>query len=408
MRGFADQLSAVGQIITDEDLQMYILAGFGLEYEALVVNFMQRTDSLSLQEMQLAFQAYELRIAQQVKNFSLTDPSANAAFYGGARGAVGRGFSGNRGGNSKSPSLMSIVCQLCGKISHVALKCFHRFDVHFTGPNTSDSPSPQAFAADVGYQEGGGDASTWYMDSGATNHITNELANLSMSVDYQGSESIMVGNGNLLPISSIGCSSIPLDQSANSPYLLLNNFLFVPAIAKNLLSISQFTLDNNVIIEFHHDCCFVKNKTSQRVLLKGKLVNGLYQLDLSKLSVQATVIGSSLKSSSSDVPSSFFHVTTCPTPVVTNFNVSCNNHCFSTVGVPTSDHVVHSESPALTASPINDMNTLHKILGHPNHTALSRVCEILHVPFSVKHVNLEKCIIFLMFPNLLHLPNLLI
>lgn len=27
MRGFADQLSAIGQIITDEDLMMYILAG---------------------------------------------------------------------------------------------------------------------------------------------------------------------------------------------------------------------------------------------------------------------------------------------------------------------------------------------------------------------------------------------
>lgn len=48
MRGIADQLSAVGQVVTDKDLQMYILAGFGVEYEALMVNFMQRTDFPSL------------------------------------------------------------------------------------------------------------------------------------------------------------------------------------------------------------------------------------------------------------------------------------------------------------------------------------------------------------------------
>lgn len=48
MRSYADQLPTIGQIVTDEDLQMYILAGFSLEYEALVVNFMQRIDSPSL------------------------------------------------------------------------------------------------------------------------------------------------------------------------------------------------------------------------------------------------------------------------------------------------------------------------------------------------------------------------
>lgn len=67
------------------------------------------------------------------------DPSVNAAFYGGACGAIGRGSSsGMRGGFSKN-SAKSILCQLCGKIGHVALKCFKRFDVHFTVPTATDS-----------------------------------------------------------------------------------------------------------------------------------------------------------------------------------------------------------------------------------------------------------------------------
>ncbi|XP_057803046.1 uncharacterized protein LOC131018337 [Salvia miltiorrhiza] len=65
MRSYADQLSAVGQIINDDELIMYILSGLGPEYEALVVNIMHRSDNQNLQEIQYSFQAYELRLQQQ-------------------------------------------------------------------------------------------------------------------------------------------------------------------------------------------------------------------------------------------------------------------------------------------------------------------------------------------------------
>lgn len=90
MRSTTDQLSSVGQVVTDDDLLMYILASFGVEYESLVINFMQRSDSPSLQEVQLAFQAYEQRLAQQ--SYGVLDPSVNVAYYGGGRGSIGRGF----------------------------------------------------------------------------------------------------------------------------------------------------------------------------------------------------------------------------------------------------------------------------------------------------------------------------
>lgn len=35
-----------------------------------------------------------------------------------------------------------LICQLCGKSGHVAIKCFKRFDVHFTGVNSS---TPQVY-----------------------------------------------------------------------------------------------------------------------------------------------------------------------------------------------------------------------------------------------------------------------
>ena len=57
----------------------------------------------------------------------------------------------------------------------------------------------------------------------------------------------------------------------------------VPSIAKNLLSVSRFAKDNNVLFEFHYDACFVKDHDSQVVLLTGKAKDGLYSFDSSNL-----------------------------------------------------------------------------------------------------------------------------
>lgn len=60
-------------------------------------------------------------------------------------------------------------------------------------------------------------------------------------------------------------------------------FLHVSDITKNLLSISQFLKDNAAFIEFHASCYFVKELNTNRVLLKGVLKDGLYQLDLEQV-----------------------------------------------------------------------------------------------------------------------------
>lgn len=60
----------------------------------------------------------------------------------------------------------------------------------------------------------------------------------------------------------------------------LKHVLHVPDISKNLISISQFLHDNVVVIKFYSTHCVVKDLTTHKVLLKGTLKNGLYQLNL--------------------------------------------------------------------------------------------------------------------------------
>lgn len=87
---------------------------------------------------------------------------------------------------------------------------------------------------------------TWFADYGATNHITKDLKNLSLQSDYQGTDKVSIGNGQGLPISKLGSSII----STPTSIFRLKNVLQVPDIATNLLSVHQFTKDNNCIFVF--------------------------------------------------------------------------------------------------------------------------------------------------------------
>lgn len=96
------------------------------------------------------------------------------------------------------------------------------------------------------------DDQAWYIDSGATNHITSNLNNLAVLENYKDKEKVVVGNGNSIPILNIGSSKL---ASNSAKPLLLKNILHGPHITKNLVSVSKFTRDNNVVAEFCCDGC---------------------------------------------------------------------------------------------------------------------------------------------------------
>lgn len=113
----------------------------------------------------------------------------------------------------------------------------------------------------------------WYFDSGASHHVTPDLANLSINSEYNGDDQLVVGNGIPLNISHIGSKVL----SASPKSVKLSNILVVPKLTKSLLSISKLTRDNNVFVEFHANECFVKNLQGKTVL-RGVIDNDLYHL----------------------------------------------------------------------------------------------------------------------------------
>jgi hypothetical protein len=80
----------------------------------------------------------------------------------------------------------------------------------------------------------------WYLDSGASSHVTSDLGKFFTYSAYRGTEKLAVGNGDQLPIAHIG-NDIVNSHKLPARTLILSNMLHVPNIAKNLLSISKFT-----------------------------------------------------------------------------------------------------------------------------------------------------------------------
>ncbi|KAE8696580.1 putative disease resistance protein [Hibiscus syriacus] len=117
--------------------------------------------------------------------------------------------------------------------------------------------------------------SLWYPDTGATHHVTNDLSVFQSGTTYTGGSSLLMGNGEGISIMHVGQGFL---SSSKKP-LILQNMLHVPNIKKKLLSVSQFTRDNGVFMEFHPSECLVKDARTQATLLRGRLTgDGLYQL----------------------------------------------------------------------------------------------------------------------------------
>jgi len=90
-------------------------------------------------------------------------------------------------------------CQICGKLSHRALDCFHRMDYSFQQHNPHAQLVAMVAQTNVMHED-----DLWYANSGANNHITNDVANLSLLEPYGGEESVAIGNDSGLPIQNIG------------------------------------------------------------------------------------------------------------------------------------------------------------------------------------------------------------
>ncbi|KAL9460181.1 hypothetical protein AB3S75_003395 [Citrus x aurantiifolia] len=160
-------------------------------------------------------------------------------------------YSGNSGmPNSDGNDEQSVVCQICFKSRHTATECWHRFKenyvpqymkkgrnqrsaymAYYDAPTESSwsttgsgmpqmhNPSFTPYMSDLVNLSGAGAGAAyvvnfegpadegWYLDSGATHHLTNNMANMHVRDEFNGNDKLIIGNGKGLSITHIGSTT---------------------------------------------------------------------------------------------------------------------------------------------------------------------------------------------------------
>ncbi|PKU62264.1 Retrovirus-related Pol polyprotein from transposon TNT 1-94 [Dendrobium catenatum] len=170
---------------------------------------------------------------------------------------------------SALPSPTRPTCQICNKVGHIALNCWHRSNPRFAPTNPRSINALLAQPNQIPSQD-------WIIDSGASNHLTPDLSNLQYPVQYHGQDSVSIANGSQLPVAHSGQCLLPLPETPRKLYL--RKLLHVPHLSHNLLSVSKLTTDNPVSVSFNANGFKIKDRKDRRLLLHGPLHDGLYQL----------------------------------------------------------------------------------------------------------------------------------
>ena len=266
-RTISHSLALAARPITDEELMSAILFGLDSSYGPFSSAINSHLDNLTTDSLLGLLLQEEEKLAEETKSFQLQANAISRQYsnrspitgYPNQQSVTTSQKSSTRPTNTNLPrssnrSSPRIICQICEKPNHHARNCYNRTNMD-TYPPTRSSNRPQANMVTPSTNSMMSPSiiidNSWFADSGATNHVTSDLSQLSIHTDYNGEDQLAVRNGQKLSINHIGSSKL---SCATRP-LHLNKILHVPSITKSLLSVSQFTKDNNVFMEFHPSCC---------------------------------------------------------------------------------------------------------------------------------------------------------
>nr|KYP63355.1 Retrovirus-related Pol polyprotein from transposon TNT 1-94 [Cajanus cajan] len=285
-RTICDQLAAIGAPIANDDKVHWFLRGLGPSYANFSTGQLDQvpsprfTDILCKVESHAIFQASleEPTPSQPAAFYVNNQPrsSGNQSSRSGNRGHSNDGSNGGNRGNSNGGSRQrrnnsgrrnSYVprCQICREQGHYANKCPVRWDRSSESANLA-----QAFAASCSVDTS--NQSDWYMDTGATSHMTPSSSQLTDSQNYNGTDHVFVGNETSLNITHVGSRSL-------SHTVPLSDVLVVPNLTKNLVSVNKLTRDNHAKAIFVDDSFVIQNRKTGRVLARGRCDQGLYVMD---------------------------------------------------------------------------------------------------------------------------------
>ncbi|KAG5864825.1 hypothetical protein JTB14_033693 [Gonioctena quinquepunctata] len=120
----------------------------------------------------------------------------------------------------------------------------------------------------------------WYVDSGASGHLTvnsDWLTNVSENFELQ---DIITANNQRLSVSCVGDINSVTVVNRNSHDITITNAMCVPGLTTNLLSVGKL-INNGNKVNFEENCCKIYDKHNELVAM-ADLINNVYKLRVKK------------------------------------------------------------------------------------------------------------------------------
>ncbi|KAH0674565.1 hypothetical protein KY284_025652 [Solanum tuberosum] len=214
-------LASAGVQISMDELFLHALHGLPTEYDTITAALHARETPVTFEELHeklLDFEQNLIRLSSSTTVPITTNFAAKPSYHN----------------NRNHPR---VTCQLCDKPGHHVKQCRKLLAIlsliNGTGSDghTRNNAQSQTQQPRANYStHNTGNAGNRLVDSGASHHVMQDIQNLSLHSDYDGTEDIMLGDGNEHKITHTGSDSLP---SSSRP-LTLSNALCVPKMKKNL------------------------------------------------------------------------------------------------------------------------------------------------------------------------------
>eukprot|EP00253_Pinus_taeda_P025009 PITA_25009 len=268
-----DGLGAIGVAVADEDLVAITMNGMHDDFQTFITGVSTREKAPAFDDLTAILQQEEDR-RQNLNLNSQSDDLALVAKRRLSKGKQSQQQSKQRGGTSQKnlhshkgmlANHYEKKCYYCGKTGNIQRDCYYKKEADearrrqvnpkhrgYFVEEEDFSHEFRLFTVDCALSASNED-DIWYVDSGASSHMTVKLSNGKISH--------------------------------------LSNVLYVPGIKKNLISVSMMA-DQDMHVESFKTHYAIKDCRNE-IVATGMRVGSLYKLDAKSIPKQAMVVGES-------------------------------------------------------------------------------------------------------------------
>ncbi|KAI3736523.1 hypothetical protein L2E82_26344 [Cichorium intybus] len=146
---------------------------------------------------------------------------------------------------------------------------YQMFVKHFSGTNIGETKSNDPNVNMAGKSNKN---KPWVVDSGATEHMTNDRSLLKNTLNCDHELPVTIPNGDSIPVKGKGDSALPNG-------IEIRGVLYIPKFKCNLLSVGRLTDDLNCAVTFFPGFCVAQELETKNLIGVGKRNGGLYRMD---------------------------------------------------------------------------------------------------------------------------------